>query len=132
MQHLLVRHQVRVALGQQQQQRLPLAEHARQFVEQGDQLVPQQRHQHQHEHRQRAHEQGEHQHHRQPGGYPQALQGIDQPLHQKRQHHARQHRRKHATEGEYRSKSQEQQDRQHHRFLIGEVALHPVAKHFEH
>jgi hypothetical protein len=82
--------------------------------------------------RQRTHEQGEHQYYRQPRRYPHTLQGVDQALHQERQHHTRQHGREHAAQGKNSRESQKQKDRQHHCFFIGEVALHPVAKHFEH
>ncbi|MNJ57476.1 hypothetical protein D3C77_530650 [compost metagenome] len=123
---------MRITLRQQQQQRLPLAQHARQFVEQGDQLMPEQRHQDQQEHRQGAHEQGKDQADGIAGRHPQTLQGVDQPLHKERQDHTGKHRSKHTAQGQDGSEGQNQQDRQYHRLFIREVALHPVAKHFEH
>ncbi|MND52720.1 hypothetical protein D3C81_1351560 [compost metagenome] len=94
--------------------------------------MPKQRHQHQQKHRQRAHEQGKDQADGIAGRHPQALQGVDQPLHEERQDHTGQHWRQHATEGQHGGEGQKQQNHQHHCFFIGEVALHPVAKHLEH
>ncbi|MNP25488.1 hypothetical protein D3C76_1182980 [compost metagenome] len=132
LQHLLVGHQVRITLRQQQQQGLPLGKHAGQFVEQGDQLVPEQRHHDHDEHQQQPHEQREDQPHCDATRHPQALQAHHQTLHQVGQHHPGQHRRQHAAQGQHRGERQEQQDRQYHGFFVGEVALNPVAQHFEH
>ncbi|MCY1437418.1 hypothetical protein D9M71_535780 [compost metagenome] len=123
---------MRIAFGQQQQQRLPLGEHAGQLVEQGDQLMPEQWHDNHDKHQQQPHEQRKDQPHRDPARHPQALEGHHQPLHQVRQHHPGEHRRQHTAQGQYGGERQKQQDSQHHRFFIGEIALNPVAQHFEH
>ncbi|MCY1289504.1 hypothetical protein D9M70_385980 [compost metagenome] len=132
LQHLLVGDQVRIALGQQQQQRLPFAEHPRQLVEQGDDLLPQQRHQHHQEQRQGADEQCIHQPHRQHARHAPVLELAHETLHQEGQHQAGQHRRQHAAEGEDGGEAEHQQHGQHHRLLVGEVALHPIAEHLVH
>ncbi len=123
---------MRITLGQQQQHRLPFGEHARGFVEQGDQLVPEQWHQYQQEHQQYADEQGKHQ---TDGGHfrhAQAFQSTDQPVHQKRQHQTGYDRRQHAAQRQDKGERQKQQNCQDHRLLVREVALHPIAKHIEH
>ncbi|MNP11929.1 hypothetical protein D3C76_1041410 [compost metagenome] len=131
-QHLLFGDHLGVALRQHQQHRLPLAEHSRQLIEEGEQLFPDQRHQHQQEHRQQPEEQRIDQPHSEQVRHPEALQHAHQPLDQERDHDCRQHRRKHAAEGQHDGKTEHQDDRQHHRFLIGEVALHPVLQNLEH
>ncbi|MCY1363612.1 hypothetical protein D9M71_174650 [compost metagenome] len=121
-----------VALGQEQQQRLPFSEHAGQFLEQGTDLLPEQRQQNAEDQRQDADEEGEDDPDREGLRQPQALQQVDQPLHEEGQHHARQHRREHVAEGEDNGEAENQDHGQHHGFFIREVALDPVAKHLEH
>ncbi|MCY1429545.1 hypothetical protein D9M71_454660 [compost metagenome] len=132
LEHLLIGHQVRVALGQQQQQRLPFAEHPRQLLEQGAELLPEQRHQHTHDQRQDADEEREDDPYRQGLGQPQALQQVHQPLHEEGQHQPGKYRCEHVAEGKDSGEAEYQDHGEHHGLFIGEIALNPVAKHLEH
>ena len=127
LEHLLLADQAGIALGQHQQHALPFAEHPRQFVEQGEQLLPEQRQQDHQEQRQQAEEQAVDQPHGEQVRHPEAFQHADHALDQEGDHHRRQYRREHPAEGEDDAEAEHQHDRQHHCLLVGEVALHPVA-----
>jgi hypothetical protein len=123
---LLRRHQLGVALGQVHQHQLPLADHARELLDQVGQLTRDQREDAEQQQRQEQHEHGEHHPHGSDPRPAVALQQPDEAFEQVGDDPAGQDRREHVAEIDDDQKAGSEQDRQQYHLGVRKGPTEPI------